>query len=156
MRTFWVFAKLRSDRQLDNEDCDPFPTLTYCINCGGTLTEACLGETDKRYDPKASNALQDQTHVYNINEGFYSCAVYFYDGMTGLPLIESNPFGATGSLFPRYTYMNQAYAGSRLYSHRLHVWKALVEGDPGYSLPSDSWSTSTHEKDGVAATWRPI
>jgi hypothetical protein len=128
------------------------PIVAHGISCGNTLTKACLGETDKRYDPKSSNALKDQAEVYTISEGYYSCLVYFYDGATGLPLIGTNPYGTGGSLFPRSTFYNLTFDESRLYSHRINIYEGLDEGGTGNSIPTDGWYTSTYEKDGTGAS----
>jgi hypothetical protein len=128
------------------------PIATHGISCGNTLTKACLGETDKRYDPKASNALQDQASVHVISEGYYSCLVYVYNPVTGQPIIGYNPYGS-GSIFPRYTYYNLTYDESRLYHHRINIYEALLnENSTGVGEPLDSWFTSSYEKDGTAVS----
>jgi hypothetical protein len=88
------------------------PVTATAISCGNLLTKACLGESDPRYDPEASNALQDQADVYKIKEGYSNCTWKTYDG-TGNPIIGYNPFGYTQSDFPFYTYMNNTFRGSR-------------------------------------------
>jgi len=49
------------------------PVIAVALRCGGALIKPCLGETDIRYDPKASNALKDQALVYEISEGYFRC-----------------------------------------------------------------------------------
>jgi hypothetical protein len=48
------------------------------IKCGGKLTEECIGEHDKRYDPDASNNLKDQSDLWVAAEGFYRMEKYYY------------------------------------------------------------------------------
>jgi hypothetical protein len=126
------------------------PTVATAFSCGGPLTEACLGEKDKRYDKKASNAIKDQAPVYRIFEGFYFCTQLFYDGATGLPYIGVDPTGGDSNFFPAYYFMNQTHAGSRSYVHRINMYESLSEGGEGTSIPIEGWATTTYEKDGTA------
>jgi hypothetical protein len=126
------------------------PVAATAISCGGPLTEPCLGEKDKRYDKKASNAIKDQAPVYRIFEGFFFCTQFFYDGATGLPYIGVDPTGGDSSFFPAYYFMNQTLVGSRWYVHRINMYESLSEGGEGTSVPLDGWATSTYEKDGTA------
>jgi hypothetical protein len=126
------------------------PVAATAISCGGPLTEPCLGEKDKRYDKKASNALKDQAPVFKIFEGFFFCTQLYYDGVTGLPVIGVDPTGGDSSFFPSYFFMNQTHAGSRSYVHRINLYENLVAGGEGRTTPVDGWATSTYEKDGTA------
>jgi hypothetical protein len=131
------------------------PAAVSAFSCGGTLTKPCLGEKDKRYDPKASNALKDQAPVWNILEGFFSCEQRFYDGITGLPIIGFNPtpmLDPNTSVFPAYTFDNATYAGSRGITNRITVYESVTAGGQGDSLPLDGWATSSYEKDGSAVS----
>jgi hypothetical protein len=66
------------------------PAAVSALSCGGPLTKACLGETDKRCNFKASNALKDQAPVWGTLDGFFRCEQRYYDGATGLPIIGFN------------------------------------------------------------------
>ena len=50
------------------------------IECGNALTEPCLGETDKRYDPNSSNNLIDQSVIWSKLSGYYTSEQYGFRG----------------------------------------------------------------------------
>jgi hypothetical protein len=124
------------------------PTAATAISCGGPLTKACLGETYPRYDPNASNSLENQAQVHEKSGGLYNCTQYFYDAATGLPLTGAHPFGFNQSIFPHWMYANITYSGSRFYEHRVNVFESFDRGGAGFSFPHDGWGTSSYEKDG--------
>jgi hypothetical protein len=139
------------------------PVTATALSCGKTITKACLGESDIRYDPKASNALKDQARVYQIRQGYFECTQQYYDA-AGLPLLDPSsqsfqqlqqglfPPGFQQSLFPFYVYINNTYSGSRTYVHRVNIYESFEDGGPGISVPHDGWGTSTYEKDGTLDT----
>jgi hypothetical protein len=126
------------------------PVTATALSCGKTITKACLGESDIRYDPKASNALKDQAVVYQIRDGYFNCTQQLY-GADGLPLLDARPV-FNQSYFPFYVFVNQTFSGSRGYAHRVNIYESIEDGGPGISDPSDAWGTSTYEKDGTAVT----
>jgi Ca2+-binding EF-hand superfamily protein len=125
------------------------PATASAFSCGGTLTESCLGEKDIRYDKEASNALTDQAPVYIIFQGYYNCTEKFYDATTGLPLVDGTSVGSPDlKVFPKYSFMNNTFIGSRFYGHRINVFENVNQGGPGFAAPQETFATSTYEKDG--------
>jgi hypothetical protein len=131
------------------------PVTATALSCGKTITKACLGESDIRYDPKASNALKDQAVVYQIRDGYFKCTQLMY-GADGLPLLDPSspsfqqtqqllfPLGfQQQSLFPLRAYVNNTYSGSRGYAQRINIYESFEDGGPGISIPQDGWLTST-------------
>ena len=123
------------------------------IQCGGRLTTECLGATDVRYNPGASNALKDQAVIWQILEGYYRCEQRDYNASTGFPLLESNPYpfhDGNTSLFPYYYFFNHTVDGSRSYSHFIYVYESRFQGGTGDCGVAERWAVSSYEKDGTA------
>jgi len=106
--------------------------LVSGYRCGRPLTTACLGDTDKRYDPDSSNDLLDQAPVWSKFGGYYRGVGSFTHN---LPDSQTN--------YPVIVYANSTVTGSRIYHHRV-----IINIPLRFTQLSDAWSTSTYEKDG--------
>jgi hypothetical protein len=114
---------------------------THGLKCGTALTTVCLGDTDVRYDPKASNDLMDQSSVWSRIDGFY------IGGGTRQTFDQT-----TQSLTEELTviqYANHSIEGSRGMYHRF-IFAPDFTGNPAEYALSDVYFTSSHEKDGRA------
>ena len=69
------------------------PVEVLAIKCGNKLTEDCLGDKDPRYDPDASNDLEDQAAIWKKSSGFYRYQWLIYNE-SGLPerMVNGLPF----------------------------------------------------------------
>ena len=96
------------------------PRLSDAVQCGKWYSNSCLGETDKRYDPDASNAIIDQSDFSKHREGFWIRTYYSY-GADGNPMTPSSPGNLYPyvSRFPFISFEKFTYAGSRHYMFSL-------------------------------------
>lgn len=46
-------------------------TVSSALKCGQWNTHACLGDTDKRYDPDYTNDIKKQDELWEKMDGFY-------------------------------------------------------------------------------------
>jgi hypothetical protein len=92
------------------------------VECGNWYSTNCLGETDIRYDPDASNIITDQNPAWSKFDGLYEATAINY-GPDGLPKLPSQAVSGTelltmGAPFTQTGYnmfINITLAGSRYY-----------------------------------------
>ncbi|GFH44465.1 hypothetical protein CTEN210_00939 [Chaetoceros tenuissimus] len=127
------------------------------LKCGiKGVTKACIGDTDKRYDPDVSYDLKEGSMFWKSYEGLYEIDEYIY-AADGVQVTESSlddlplPEGA-GSFtqFPRKIYRNVTVDETRIYVHNYILQGNTAAGAPGLVLKEDSYYTATFEKDGTA------
>lgn len=66
------------------------PSQTTALRCGlSWITEPCIGDTDKRYDPAVKYDLVDQSDFFKTVEGLYEGKQYAY-GYGGAGSVDSD------------------------------------------------------------------
>lgn len=130
------------------------------LKCGiGGITKPCIGDTDPRYDPKATYDLKSQTAYYKnllpkgSNTGLFSGLSYIYNE-EGIPSknIVVPGLEALGnfSYFPAPIFTNVTVYGSRLIQTDYFISKSTTMGGPGLLNALEVLHTSTFEKNGQA------
>lgn len=156
------------------------PQSAVAVRCGKWFSNACLGDTDPRYDESASNNLADQAEVWKKIEGYWIGEALSYNP-DGTPyeagfLNVNIPFFANAQWpiesFPAKAFRNFTLNGSRMIHANINIFpppssefceldvpdgfsnafQGSVCGVNGLSLSGDSFFTSTFEKDGTPTT----
>ena len=55
------------------------------LSCNSSLTNACMGLTDPRYNPNVSNNLVDQDDIWKESTGYWGPEVRTYADVGGIP-----------------------------------------------------------------------
>jgi len=124
-----------------------FP-IADAIKCGRPFTSACLGDTDKRYDPDASNSAVDQAVVWSKFNGYFRGEGVSYVNILD-PLVAPIPTTSdpnVGSL-PYVDYANYSIIGSRQIISSITISPIAPR-----VIQLAVFGTTTYEKDGSVLT----
>lgn len=149
------------------------------VRCGKWFSNACLAESDTRYDDTVSNHFADQAPIWSRLHGYYKATAINYM-VNGLPADQPTHFfqafgtGFPYEVFPSIQYVNISTVGSRYREHRIGVNPpanqafcnetvppgalnvldledtGAVCGVNGFIFYSEGFSTTSQEKDGRA------
>eukprot|EP00978_Attheya_sp_CCMP212_P014244 scaffold36212_cov53-Attheya_sp.AAC.2 len=97
--------------------------LSQALKCGHWYSHACLGDTDKRYDPEYTNDIAEQNELWEKQSGFWRVtresdqAMAPFDpvdltGVVGLPYDDNKAIN----------FVNITLSGSRRYVHNYVIW----------------------------------
>lgn len=149
---------------------------TEAAKCGDFFYNACSNsKSDPRYDPDASNNLNDQDPIYKKLEGFWIGEYVFYDGSGdvmppslydetygfGWPYDYSSYRGAINITVDGSRYMQHNYffyppasvefceANANPAPGKVNAYGSGICGVNGGFKSFDAFGTSSHEKDGT-------
>lgn len=110
------------------------------VRCGKWFSNACLGETDVRYDPDYTNTIKDQNPIWAKQEGFWIGTSIQYDGSGNIAQPQFvNPMQIRGDVSPYSSpefYLNLTIVGSRLYSHNYLVLRPPPQDFCNQTVPA--------------------
>jgi hypothetical protein len=114
---------------------------SVAFKCGGTLTTACLGDTDIRYDPDVSNALVDQAEIWKKSAGYFVEVGTIQIEIPGTEQLTP-PLDVT-------SFQNISVVGSRFQSHSISFSPSFAAVGASVVFVADLFATTTHEKNGI-------
>jgi len=162
---------------LTTSPCFMTNSLVESTPCGRWYSSDCFAKSDKRYDASYSNTIRDQDPLLADLAGFWKATVKSYDSndqpiqpIAFDPANLATLFGLPYKSDTKTEYVNITVSGSRYYEHRYSGYGAATQefcdnplssfsaqnvlsngtcGVNGYATWGETYSTSSHEKDGT-------